>query len=580
VKPSAVPSPELLAKIESKPGYSVPSHPAPVDLYLASNEGRPASELPLPQDWLPSAATLARYPDTSTLRAHLATELGVAESEVLVTAGADDALFRACTATQGPNCEAVVPSPTFEMISRYVELARGSLRVVDWPREDFPLTETLAAITARTSLIVIVSPNNPTGQVISRAALARLSEASPHALLVLDLAYSEFADEDLTSFALRLNNVVVLRTFSKAWGLAGLRVGYAVGPQALISTLNGSGNPYPVSAASLALVEARAMNQRADMQNYVQVTRDERESLHALLERMGAQPIASQANFVFARCSNPVWIRDAFASLGIAIRIFPGREGLEDALRISCPGEAQAMERVTHALETACDPEALIWDMDGVLAEVSRSFRRAIIETAAGYDVELTGDDIDRMKAKGGANDDWELTQRLLSTKGVDAELTEVTERFEALYQGTESKPGLFKQETLLPGLDVLRNLAERMPMAIVTGRPRRDAERFLRDFDLETLFRVTICREDAPLKPDPRPVDLALEKLGVKRAWMLGDTPDDVRAARDAGVIPLGVVDFESEVRSDRFASMQEALLRAGAARVLTRMSELEELL
>ncbi len=579
-----VPSSELLARIGSEPGYSVPAHPGPIDLYLASNEGRPARELSEPTDWMPSAAELARYPDASRLGGLLAKELSVDADQVLVTAGADDALFRACTATLGPGMQAVVPSPTFEMISRYVELARGELVEIDWTKDGFPLEATRAALNANTRLLVVVSPNNPTGQVLSKTELIELSGAAQDALFILDLAYSEFAIEDLMELALTLGNVIVLRTLSKAWGLAGLRVGYAVGPKELIRALGSAGNPYPVSRLSLALAEARFQNDQADMSDYVAVARRERAELAKQLEGLGLSAIQSQANFVFARTTGAhqaSWIRDALAGLGIAIRIFPGRDGLEDALRITCPGEERAFARLTTALQSALQPEALLWDMDGVLADVSSSFRRAIVETATSYGVELSADAIDAAKAEGGANDDWELTQRLLAKCGVEADLEEVTERFERLYQGTEATPGLYRQEQVLPARDALERMATKLPMAIVTGRPRSDALRFLTDHDLTELFPVVICREDAPLKPDPAPVLLALARLGVQRAWMLGDTPDDIRAASAAGVVPLGVQDFElSGEPSEGTNTMRDALLQAGAARVLTRVHELEELL
>jgi phosphoglycolate phosphatase len=111
--------------------------------------------------------------------------------------------------------------------------------------------------------------------------------------------------------------------------------------------------------------------------------------------------------------------------------------------------------------------------------------------------------------------------------------------------------------------------------LAIVTGRPRADALRFLEQFDLLDVFGALVCREDAPLKPDPAPVRAALERLGVRRAWMLGDTRDDLEAARGAGVLPIGVVAAGMDPTHTRLD-----LERAGAACVLERVNDLEELL
>jgi phosphoglycolate phosphatase-like HAD superfamily hydrolase len=109
----------------------------------------------------------------------------------------------------------------------------------------------------------------------------------------------------------------------------------------------------------------------------------------------------------------------------------------------------------------------------------------------------------------------------------------------------------------------------------VVTGRPRRDAERFLSDHGLADCFATVVTMDDAPIKPDPAPVRLALERLGSRHAWMVGDTPDDLRAARGAGVLPLGVLAPQDEPERAR-----SALAAAGAARILDRLDDLLEML
>jgi HAD superfamily hydrolase (TIGR01548 family) len=216
-------------------------------------------------------------------------------------------------------------------------------------------------------------------------------------------------------------------------------------------------------------------------------------------------------------------------------------------------------------------PEALLFDLDGVLVDVSRSYRRAIVETARSFGVRLTAERVAAAKRAGDANNDWVVTRRLVAAAGVDAPLDEVTRRFEALYQGDGARPGLCEDERPLCDRALLEALARRRPLGVVTGRPRRDALAFLERFGLGGLFGAVVTMEDAPAKPSPAPVRLCLERLGVGHAWLVGDTPDDVRAARAAGVVPLGVV-APGDARRDAEA----ALFAAGAARVLGSLDEL----
>ncbi len=211
-------------------------------------------------------------------------------------------------------------------------------------------------------------------------------------------------------------------------------------------------------------------------------------------------------------------------------------------------------------------PQAILFDLDGVLADVRESYRQAMVGAAAAFGVEIGQQDIALAKTRGDANNDWVLTQRMLSARGVEASLEDVTARFEALYQG-----GLWRRERLLVPAERIAALAARLPLGIVTGRPRGDAERFLTHFELTGYFSASVCMGEAPAKPDPAPVRLCMQRLGVDRAWMLGDTPDDIRAALGAGVVPLGVVAPGED--------SAQSLLAAGAERIVD-PNELETLL
>ncbi|QDG54755.1 aminotransferase class I/II-fold pyridoxal phosphate-dependent enzyme [Persicimonas caeni] len=555
--------------------YSVPRPEIPVDLYLHGNEGPAPTDTVLDALGERGVDLLRDYPNAKPLEELIAEREGVDREQVIVTAGADDALDRICRALLAPGRNMVLPEPTFVMFRRFAARAGGEVVSVPWEGPEYPTEAVLDAIDDQTTLVAIVSPNNPTGAVATADDVRRIAEAAPHALVIVDHAYVEFGEENLTQVALEYPNTVVTRTMSKAWGMAGVRVGYALSSPQVIDWMHTAGLPYAVSGPSLAFVARRLEEGDARVASFVERVKEERGALEARLSEAGLRVTPSQGNFVFARTDDALWVRDALAGMGIMVRAFPGNELLDDALRITCPGDEANFERLQHAIDTIFAPESILFDLDGVLADVSQSYRKSIVATAESFGVELTPEDISEAKAAGDANNDWILTRRMLAERGVEASLDEVTERFEQIYQGTEEEPGLRRTESLLCESQYLASLAERYKLGIVTGRPRKDAERFLSEKGIAEYFGAVVCMEDAKLKPDPEPVELLLEGLDARTGWLVGDTPDDAKAARGARVLPIGMI-----APGHDHNVLEPALTRSGCAVVLHGVDELEEYL
>jgi histidinol-phosphate aminotransferase len=403
--------------------------------------------------------------------------------------------------------------------------------------------------------------------VVDLAELRKVAEAFP--LVVLDAAYADFAEEDLTDAALEMGNVVVVRTLSKAHGLAGLRVGYLLGSVESVSLLAGYGSPYSVSSLSAALAAKVLAQPSAETGARKEAIVANRGRLTDVLDELAVGPLPSQANFVLATDVDPGWLVPAAAALGVGLRRFEDRAELARSVRTTVPGDDADFVRLEEALRAALAPEALLFDMDGVLVDVAGSFRQAVVATAAGFGVEVTPADIAVAKARGNASDDWELTRGLCAAVGVAVSFDDVRDAFEQIYHGVEGTSGLKLRERLFVDVDLLRRWSETFPLGIVTARPRKDALELLERFDLVGYFAALVAREDAVSKPDPAPVRLALDRLGVRRAWMVGDTVDDLVAARGAGVVPLAVANDGDDPTP-----------LAGAARVMRSVNELEEVL
>ncbi len=557
-------------RVQGVTAYAVPRHPAPCDLDLRGNEG--ARPDPALCGAVRGVEVLRAYPDTADVRERLAAWLDVPVEQVLVTAGGDDALDRLCRATLEEGRTLVMPLPGFEMTKRYARLAGAEVVGVDWHGGDFPLQGVLDAIDTRTGLVALTSPNNPTGAVLSVDELDAVCHAAAAvgAMVLVDLAYVEFATHDLTKPALKHDNTAVLRTLSKAWGLAGARVGCMVAPPEVLGWMAAAGAPFAVAGPSLAIAAAALDAGDAGVRRFVDTVTAGRAALLDALRGFGADVVESEANFVFARSPRVRWLADGLAGLGVGVRTFPGTPGLEDAVRIAVPPDPEDVDRVAAGIAAVGAPEAVLLDMDGVLVDVSTSYRRAIVDTAAEFGVTVTGADIAAAKAAGDANNDWVLTWRLVQAGGGDASLSAVTEAFERRYQGTPEAPGLWATERLLVDAAWFDRLRAKARVGVVTGRPRRDAQRLLDMLGVQVEVLVTM--EDGPAKPDPAPVLTALQRLGVRRAWMVGDTPDDLRAARAADVVPLGIA-----APGDTDPA---PLWSAGAARVLDSLDQLMELL
>ncbi|MEL7368116.1 MAG: histidinol-phosphate transaminase [Myxococcota bacterium] len=299
---------------------------------------------------------LNRYTRPHALEADLAARFGVESNRVVVTAGADDGLMRLCLLTLEPGRRALMTQPTFEMIPRYATLAGGAIDAIDWLEGPVPTDALVEAVTPQTSVVFVVTPSSPAAEVADAAAVTRLSHACAEvgALLVVDQAYVEFAepDADLTERALSLPNTLVARTLSKAWGLAGLRIGYFIGHPTVVDWMKTVGQPYAVATPSVAMAQAALARGESTMQARVKRVREERAQLTAALTAAGWAPVPSHGNSVLVRFgAQGSVVADAMAARGIAVRLFQRPEALAGAIRITCPGVPATFSALLKAFD-------------------------------------------------------------------------------------------------------------------------------------------------------------------------------------------------------------------------------------
>jgi len=322
-------------------------------LYLDRNEGPCAPEA---AQWLAEVAAdsdVRQYPDASGLERELASRLDLPDGSVLVTAGGDEAIDRCARLVGGTGRRAIVPSPTFEMIPRALRLSGCAVDEVEWPDEAcFPIAAFRSALSPQTVLTALVSPDNPTGRMIPEDIVREVSALHPEVVSLIDVAYREFDDRDLIATARTLPNTVCIGTFSKAYGLAALRVGYAVASPEVIAYLRACGGPFTVSALSIAAATRMLCDTPQWIGEGIARVDRERTKLADLLRQGGWSVTQPHANFVFARRSDAARVAHQLQQAGIVVRTFADPH-LSDALRITCPGNAERFGRLERALRGA-----------------------------------------------------------------------------------------------------------------------------------------------------------------------------------------------------------------------------------
>jgi histidinol-phosphate aminotransferase len=296
------------------------------------------------------ADELARYPEREAVEAKVAEMLGIAAPELLLTNGVDETIHLLCETYLEPGDEALIAVPTYSMYRIYM-MSAGARVVEVHARGDFsfPADELCEQITKRTRLIAIANPNNPTGTIASAEDLRRIARAAPDAAALIDEAYFEFYGESMLAARKQFANVFVARTFSKAYGLAGLRLGALVGDAEQMLAVRRVCSPYNVNVVGLACLP-EALGDQGYVRQYVSDVRESRARLERVLEASGTQFWPSQANFVLARVGAAGAFVEHMRRRGILVRDRSRDYGCEGCVRITV-GPREHTDRLLAALQ-------------------------------------------------------------------------------------------------------------------------------------------------------------------------------------------------------------------------------------
>jgi histidinol-phosphate aminotransferase len=299
-----------------------------------------------------AAADLAKYPERGQVEAKVAQHLSLDPSQVLLTNGVDEAIHVLCQTYLDREDEFLFPTPTYSMYEVYGSCTDATVKTVPSGGDfAFPLERLLAAITPKTRLIAIASPNSPTGTVASRQQILEVLHRAPHAAVLVDEAYYHFCGQSVIDLVGQAPNLIVARTFSKAYGLAGLRLGMLAAPMEVQQWLRTVISPYSVNSLALACLPA-ALDDEEYLQWYVEEVKTARTEMMESLRQLGVPQWPSQANFILVKIGpRHAEFVQAMHRRGVLTRDRSKDQGCDGCVRLTVGTRAQMKQAVAAVAE-------------------------------------------------------------------------------------------------------------------------------------------------------------------------------------------------------------------------------------
>jgi histidinol-phosphate aminotransferase len=247
-----------------------------------------------------TAEDVSVYPEYDSFMEKLSSYLDVENENLILTNGADEALRIIMDTYLDKNDEIIIPTPTFYLFDKYATVIGANKKQVYYNEDlSFPVEKILDEISENTKIIAIVNPNNPTGTIVEKSDIIRILEKAQSSIVLVDEAYFQFSNKSCKDLVNRYSNLIIVQTFSKAFGLAGLRLGYVISNENIIQNLMKIVLPYQVNGISLVAGSA-ALDDQDFLNHYVNLVVDNRNYLQEELKNLGVKTFPSEANFIIA----------------------------------------------------------------------------------------------------------------------------------------------------------------------------------------------------------------------------------------------------------------------------------------
>ncbi len=530
--------------VQNLDGYFVPMYEKSWDVKIDSNENNygPSPKV-LKALSSCSKKDISFYPFYGGLSQKIADYNNCSIDNIKVTNGADEAV-QSIIQTYLENGSALLTlDVSFSMPGIYAQIQGGSVIKVPFKKKwIFPVQDFVKALCNKNiGIVYLASPNNPTGSTINEDDLVKILQSSKDKAVIIDETYANYQGNSCVNYIKNYDNLFIVRSFSKDFALAGMRLGCIISSAENIQNLKKVVSPFSVNALAVKAGIAALDDIEYFEQIKSEIIESKRE-LKSYFENLGAVVYNSEANFLLADFKNKAdYVYKKLKQQNIIVKSFKNQSVLENHLRITIP-DRKGLEKIKNALNKKT---MLVFDMDGVLIDSSGSYRTAVQKTFEKYSGrQISPEDIQKVKNQGGFNNDWNLTRYLLNKSGFNISRKDITDTFQSIYWA-EGR-GLINNETILFNTELLSELSKNYNLAIYTGRPYYEAIYTLKKFNIADLFSVIKTLDDVPEnmeKPDPYGLNLIKEQTISDTYYYFGDTTDDIKAAKSAGYKAVGVL-------------------------------------
>ncbi|MBL4661250.1 MAG: aminotransferase class I/II-fold pyridoxal phosphate-dependent enzyme [Alcanivoracaceae bacterium] len=511
---------------------------------------------------------LWKYPNRQEVEGLIAKKYNTTAAHVFLSNGGDESielLFKMCKLNKQ---SVLLPTPAFSQYTHNLKVWNIDNITIDGLKNLSIDVATIKQNLQANQWLILTRPNNPTGECISDDALIDLIKTAKvqGTNVFLDEAYVEFFLENSPiEYALIFDNVISLRTFSKAYGLAGARLGYLLGSEKLIKQFKQIAMPFNVNNLSLQLVK-QALKNTAEMRGYCTKIANNRNEIYTFLQSRNIETCDGKGNFLLFKVKPKVQPLLASFMQKNDIQIKTQVNDLPNWVRITIPENIELLKEV---LQTVFKPEILGFDMDGVLLDTSQSYDACISKTVEHFSkTTVSTANIIKLREKGGFNNDWDLSQGLILQAGFKVKFDDIVAKFQQYYNGDGNIKGLKQNEiSLISKQNINIYFNNSYTTAIITGRPRAEAITGVKQLNIKTDYIIS-ADDVSEQKPSPPGINRLKSNSNKTRMWFCGDTVDDMHAGQASNCVCIGI------------GENAENLYAAGADIVLNNINELEELL